>query len=910
MTLSTGTKLSHYEITSQIGKGGMGEVYQATDTKLGRPVAIKVLPEEFAKDTDRVARFQREAKLLASLNHPNIAAIYGLEESDGTNFLVMELVEGQTLDDRIKSGSIPVEEALKLALQIAEALEAAHEKGVIHRDLKPTNIKVTPDGKVKVLDFGLAKAFAGEQADLNLSNSPTLSVAATQQGVILGTAAYMSPEQARGKEVDKRADIWAFGVVLFEMLTGKQVFTGDTVSDTLASVLAREPEWQSLPQNLHPRIRLLLERSLKKELKDRYSGISDARVDIQEVLADPNGVFKQTPALAEGRSKWQLVFPWVAAAVIVAAIIIVVAVWKLKPTEPRQVVMTTIPIEPGHWLAGMQTEMQRPSRTAMAISSDGKFLVYSAIEENPGPQSKPQLYLRKMDQPEAKPIPGTEGGINPFLSPDNKRIGFWADNKLKTIPVEGGIANPLSEVRLLYGADWGRDNSILFSSGWSSGLLRISAKSGKTETLTEPDPEREEFGHFLPSWIDDGKAVLFTVLRYTKDVRPSVALLRMDTREWQILLQDAADARYLPTGHLVFLRHGTLMAVRFDLAKLETVGQPIPIVGNVMQELSGDIGLHTCAGQFDLSETGSLIYVAGGISPEPKNSLVWMDQRGMEQPVTPRQHPFGLPRLSPDGQRIAYIAGLEGHVCVYDLNRGTNIQVTREGQAIYPIWAPDSDRILFAWQKSVALNLFWQPFDGSMPMERLLASEYAQLPGSWSADGKTVAFVEYSQPYHSGIAILDVSSGQVTSILKDPSINFTHPEFSPDGHWIAYSSNESNRSEVYVRPFPGPGKIHQISSYGGTSPLWAKDGRQLFYRRLGAVWVVDVRTDGGLVISRPRKLFEAPGYQASSPIRAYDLSHEGRFLMVKLEQRNPTPVTEMNLIQNWFEELKEKLPVD
>ncbi|MEJ2246239.1 MAG: serine/threonine-protein kinase, partial [Acidobacteriota bacterium] len=329
MTLSTGTKLSHYEITAQIGKGGMGEVYQATDTKLGRDVAIKVLPEEFAKDADRVARFQREAKLLASLNHPNIAAIYGLEESDGTNFLVMELVEGNTLDYRIKSGAIPVEEALKLALQIAEALEAAHEKGVIHRDLKPANIKVTPDGKVKVLDFGLAKAFAGEQADLNLSNSPTLSVAATQQGVILGTAAYMSPEQARGKSVDKRADIWSFGVVLFEMLTGRQIFTGETVSDTLASVLAREPKWQSLPPNLHPRVRLLLERCLEKDPKNRYSGMSDARVDIQKVLVDPQGISTQSFSGAESRSGYKILLPWITA--LLGIIIVGTVVWNLRP---------------------------------------------------------------------------------------------------------------------------------------------------------------------------------------------------------------------------------------------------------------------------------------------------------------------------------------------------------------------------------------------------------------------------------------------------------------------------------------------------------------------------------------------------------------------------------------------------
>ena len=396
MTLSTGTRLSHYEITSQIGKGGMGEVYQATDTKLGRDVAIKVLPQEFAKDTERVARFQREAKLLASLNHPNIAAIYGLEEAEGTHFLVLELIEGNTLADRIKAGAIPVEEALKLALQISEALEAAHEKGVIHRDLKPANIKVTPDGKVKVLDFGLAKAYAGDTENMNLSNSPTLSDAATQQGVILGTAAYMSPEQARGTPVDKRADIWAFGVVLFEMLTGRQIFSENTVSDTLASVLKSEPEWESLPQNLHPRIRLLLERCMEKEAKNRYHDIADARVDIQKVLADPSGVFSQPSLLVKPRKQLQLSIPRITAIVILCLIIAGVAGWLLKPApspEPKSFVRFAYELPEDQQLS------QFVGIIPLAVSPDGSQFVYSTTEG---------LYIRYMSELNARLIPGTD----------------------------------------------------------------------------------------------------------------------------------------------------------------------------------------------------------------------------------------------------------------------------------------------------------------------------------------------------------------------------------------------------------------------------------------------------------------------------------------------------------------------
>jgi serine/threonine protein kinase len=436
-----GKSLIHYEIIAEIGKGGMGEVYQAKDTKLGRDVAIKVLPEEFALDKDRVSRFQREAKLLASLNHPNIAAIHGLEESEGIHFLVMELIEGETLKDRIKSGPIPVEEALKLALQMAEALEAAHEKGVIHRDLKPANIKVTPEGKVKILDFGLAKAYAGDQGNINLADSPTISAAATQQGVILGTAAYMSPEQAKGKSVDKRADIWAFGIVLFEMLTGKQLFTGETASETLASVMKSEPEWDNLPPNLHSRIRFLLERCLEKDPKNRYSGISDARVDIQQALTDPSGLFVQPSAITRPRKRMQLGLPLVTTIAVVCIIIAALAVWLLKPSEPRQVIRLDHDLPLGQ-------QLNRPNNVpALAVSPDGKQFVYSTPEG---------LYLRSVNELNAKLIAGTEEyPLMPFFSSDGKWIGYWtATGQMKKISVNGGAPVVLCETGAFAAASW------------------------------------------------------------------------------------------------------------------------------------------------------------------------------------------------------------------------------------------------------------------------------------------------------------------------------------------------------------------------------------------------------------------------------------------------------------------------
>ena len=899
----------HYEVLGKLGQGGMGEVYRALDRNLGRHVAIKVLPEEFAADPERLARFEREAKLLATLNHPNIGAVYGFEEDQRLRFLVLELVEGETLQTRLDRGALPMDEALETCRQMAEGLEAAHERGVVHRDLKPGNIMITPEGKVKILDFGLAKAYGGETTGVDIEKSPSITAQMTEPGVILGTAAYMSPEQARGRSVGKRADIWAFGCVLYECLTGTRAFHGETVSDTLAHILKGEPDWSRLPTETPTLIKILLRRCLEKDPRRRLHDIADARLEIEA----PEAYLSEAVAVSRRPS-----LLWMAGAgvVIFLAGILVdrLLTRRSQPVPSPSVVTSTIKVEPGHWLDGMREamEMERPSRTAMAISSDGRFVVYSAIEENPGPQAKPQLYLRRMDQSEAKPITGTEGGINPFLSPDNRWVGFWAwpDGKLKKVRVEGGVPGTLCDLSAwFFGANWGPDNSIVFTDGRSTGLSRVSAEGGKPETLTKPDPKREEQDHRLPSWLPNGKAVLFTITRHGFDRQPWLALLRLDTREWHVLLQDAADARYVPTGHLIFLRQGTLMAVRFDLARLEVIGQPVALVENVMQGFHRSAYRNTGAGQFGTSDTGSLIYAAGGIVPDQKASLVWVDQRGIQQPVTALQFPFSAPRLSPDGQRIAYVtAARERPVYVYDLARGTNSQLTGEGTAIRPIWAPDGKRLLFGWKKSLTSSLFWQPYDGSSPMERLTPSEYEQWPGSWSSNGKTVAFVEGHQDTGNDIMLLDTRSGHVMPFLNS-EFDEAYPEFSPDGRWIAYTSDESKRSEVYVRAFPGPGMKQQVSSEGGDEPLWARNGKQLFYRREDQVWVVDVRTDGGFAATKPRLLFEKPGYGYGYPIRAYDLSLDSqRFLIVKEEQRKPSPATEMILVQNWFEEIKRLVP--
>ncbi len=658
------------------------------------------------------------------------------------------------------------------------------------------------------------------------------------------------------------------------------------------------------------RVKDLVRRWLRKDPRRSLHEIGDGRLGIEAPASFP-------PETARAPRRPSLLWLAAGAAAILFAGMIIRRVFIGHPqTVPSpSVVSATIKVEPGLWLDSGISYMYRPSRTAMAISGDGGFIVYSAIEENPGPQAKPQLFLRRINQLEAKPITGTEGGINPFLSPDDRWVGFWADGRLKKVRVEGGVPITLCELShylygtWFFGAHWGRDNRIVFADRYDAGLTTVSAEGGKPEILTRPDPKREEYSHRLPSWLPDGKAVLFTVMRHAWDSHPWIAVLRLDTHEWNDLVADAADARYVSTGHLVFLRQGTLMAVRFDLASLKVSGQPVPLVENVMQGFNISAYDNTGAGQVSISDTGSLVYATGGLVPDTKNSLVWVDQKGIEQPVTALQLPLGFPRLSPDGQRIAYgTGGREHQAWVYDLGRGTNSPLTVEGMAVDTIWTPDGKRVVFAWQKSLVLNLFWQPFDGSAPMERLTTSESNQWPGSWSSDGKSVAIMEFHQDTGWDVTVLDARSGRLTPFLNS-SFNEVFPEFSPDGRWIAYISDESKRPEVFIRAFPGPGIKQQVSSEGGLQPLWAKNGKQLFYRWMGQVWVVDVRTDNGFVTTKPRLLFEKSGYHMGMPMRSYDLSLDGqRFLMVKDEQQKPTPVTEMVLVQNWIEELKRLVP--
>ncbi len=913
---SPGTSLAgRYEIIKELGRGGMGEVYLAEDTNLKRQVAIKVLPQPFALDQERLARFEREARVLASLNHPNIATIYGLERSDGRQLLVMELVEGETLAELLKKGPLPVEEALDVCRQIAEGLESAHDNGIIHRDLKPANIKITPDRKIKILDFGLAKAYQEEPGAIDLSKSPTLTDQMTQPGAILGTAAYMSPEQARSRPVDRRADIWAFGCVLYECLTGEMAIQGETFSDTLAHILKGDLDWSKLPSTTPSTIKILLRRCLQKDSHKRLHDIADVRIELDEAITLPA---EEVPVARRLSFGWIIT---VGASMLLVGVLIGFILWKSSRSTPTpSPVASVIKVEPEHSLHGdRQKELfDLPTQTTMTISKDGSFMVYDAIKDD-DPKALPQLFLRRIDKLNVEPIPGTELGVSPFLSPDERWIGFLAHDlklgkaRLKKVPIEGGVPQDLCAVPG-FGACWTDNDMIILSFRPSSGLFSISAAGGTPEVLTEPNREIGEYSHRLPFPLPHGKGVLFTIMRSQYDIEPQVAILENASRNWRVLLEDAAHAKYVPTGHIVFLRKGNLMAVAFDLDTLKVIGQPVRIVPDVMHMLNANNHYYnTGTGQYSISDSGSLVYATGGIIPDPQNQLVWVDKNGVEEPIGSFKGPIITPRLSPDGRKIVYsTAGTKRDIWIYDIERDSPSRLVADGNSRRPLWTPDGKRILFTWESLIPPPyIYLQPADGSAEREQLITYHSKLWPGSVSPDGELLAFTGIKDRDWD-ILIYSFRDKNITPFLETDYFE-GFPEFSPDGRWLAYVSEKSGEYEVYVRSSAGTGGVWKISHQGGTAPIWARNGKQIFYRNddKAQVWVVDIQTESDFYAGPPRLLFEKPGYHSSNPIREYDLSLDGkRFLMVKNEVRESRPVTEMILIQNWFEELKRRVPTE
>ena len=835
MALAPGTCLGPYEVIAQIGAGGMGEVYKARDTKLNRDVAVKVLPDAFALDGDRIARFRREAQVLASLNHPNIAAIHGFEDSGSTHALVLELVEGPTLADRMAKGPIPLDEALPIAKQIAEVLEAAHEQGIIHRDLKPANIKLRNDGTVKVLDFGLAKAMEPASAiSPALSVSPTITTPAQMTGVgmILGTAAYMSPEQARGRPADKRSDIWAFGCVLFEMLTGKRAFDGEDVSDTLAFVLTKSPAWDALPPTTPASIRRLLRRCLEKDRKRRLADVSDARLEIDETLA-PQAIDSSASSVTVGgfsRTGRHAALPWALAAALSIGLTIALVIWApwRKPAVPSPVRLSA-EIGVDATLGGTGA----PGAN-LALSPDGNLLVFAA-QRTTGPS---QLYVRRVDQLRAIELSGTDDGRNPFFSPDGQWIGFFAGGKLKKMSITGGAAVTLCDAANNRGAAWGEDGTIVFQAEArpDTSLLRVSEGAGKPEPFLKLADG--EVSQRWPQLLPGGKAVLFTTGTPGRFDDGNIVVQALPDGPRKVVQRGGYYGRVVPSRHLLYMHGGTLFAAPFDLDRLEITGRPVPVLDEGITTSSG-----TGAANFAVSETGTLVYLAG---QEVGNQIpmVWLDHTGKTVPLRATPADWSNPSFSPDdGTLLAMdIVGAAGgvpSVWVYDWVRDTLTGLTFGPTAdVRPVWTPDGRRMVFASMRgSVGVtNLYWQRADGTGDAQRLTESTFNQGPSSWHPKGRVLAFTETNPKTGSDIKILTVDGdeasgwkpGTPTVFLNGPS-DESDPQFSPDGRWIAYTSNESGQNEVYVRPYSSSGGRSQISTGGGRNPIWSRTHSEVFY---------------------------------------------------------------------------------
>jgi serine/threonine-protein kinase len=895
----------------------MGEVYRARDTTLKRQVAIKILPLSLSSDPDRLARFQREAELLASMNHPNIATIYGVEAADGGKALVMELVEGQDLAQRLVGGAMPLDDVLSVARQIAEALEAAHEQGIVHRDLKPANIRVRADGVVKVLDFGLAKAVEISALESqNIADAPTLAGPPTRAGVVLGTAPYMSPEQARGKRVDRRADIWAFGTVVYEMLTGQRAFDGDNTSDVMAAVLRQEIDWTAVPAGTPPRLVALLRECLVRDPKQRLRDIGDARIVLDKILIGQGDDSVTSPQLtttssaAVGtRSMWRRAMPLALVATALAG----TAAWWLTTQRQAATAPATrllMDLRPADHLAGSTSV--RPSRTALAISPDGDWVAFSAVRDN-----RTQLFMRELTESSARPVPGTEGGIAPFSSPDGAWIGFWADNKIKKISVAGGPVVTVVELPppgLAYGATWTDSGSIVLGSG--SGLVRVPSAGGPVTPVTAPDGSKNE-RHLLPHALPGGEAVLFTAVVGDAWDAARVVLLMLDSGEQRVLIDGGADARYVSSGHLAYMKSGTLMVVPFDRRSLRVTGEPVAWIEGVMQAVNApNTDDETGAGQFVVSDAGILLYVTGGTHPLRESSLTWSDRAGMTQPVasaTPRSYLY--PRLSPDGQKIAVsVGGNALDVWVYDVVRNTPTRLTFGGRNEFPIWSPDGRRIVYASDAAGVSNLYAINSDGSGKPERLTSSPDGQAPSSWNPVTDSIAYTEDEDREYRQIWVLPMQGERTPKLFLESRYFLGYPEFSPDGRWLAYVSSESADAEVYVQPYPGPGEKHRVSESGGYEPIWSASGLELLFRTRKSdrtsLLASAITSSMTFRAGRPRLLFDtkAGEYRQNIPVRGWDMTADGkRLLLNRFVESADKPVSEFNVVLNWTGELKARL---
>jgi Tol biopolymer transport system component/predicted Ser/Thr protein kinase len=892
VAILTGKRLGPYEILSSIGAGGMGEVYRAKDTRLDRIVAIKVLPSHLADRAELRERFEREGKAISSLNHPHICTLYDVGHQDGIDFLVMEYVEGETLATLLAKGPLPLEQVLQSAIEIADALDKAHRKGVTHRDLKPGNIMLTKSGAM-LLDFGLAKLREDAAPVTPLSQLPTGKNPITAQGAILGTLQYMAPEQLEGKEADARTDIFSFGVVVYEMATGKQAFEGKSQASVISAIMSSDPpSMSSLQPVTPPAIDRVVKKCLAKEPEKRWQAASDVCDELKWIAEGGSQVTLAPTVPAKGiRAPGRGALILSLGTLLFGAAIASLATWNLKPSPSQPVARTMIALPAGQQLAGLE------NGPAVTLSPDGTHLAYVARQG--GVQ---QLYIRAMDTLEARPIAGTEGAINPFFSPNGQWLGFFAGGKLKKVSVSGGAALTLSDATTPRGADWRSQGMIAFVPTAVSVLQQVPDAGGAQHSMTRF--EKRDVSHRWPEFLPGGKGVLFDAgLGPFNFTNAEVAVQSVGTSERRNLIQGGMNPRYAPSGHLLYAQGGSLMAVPFDSKRLEVTGAAVPVVEGVLQSpLSGHA-------QYSFSATGSLVYVPGGIQAA-QSRLVWVSRNGAEQPLVAPPRAYQNPRLSPDGRRIATaIQDQEAQVWLYDLARETLTRLTFEGNTnTAPVWTPDGKRIAFQSNKEGQLNIFWQLADGSGGLERLTTSEYLNTPMSWSADGQLLAFMEINPTTERDIWVLRLGDRKAQAFLRT-AFSESVPKFSPDGRWLAYISNESGRYEIYVQPYPGPGRKWQISTQGGTEPVWNPNGRELFYRSGNKMIAVDIATRPGFAAGKPKLLFEGPYEPTMFTNTNYDVAPDGqRFLMLKSTEQAQAVPTQINVVLNWFEELKRRVP--
>jgi len=865
----------------------MGEVYRALDSRLKREVAIKVLPAALAQDADRLARFRREAELLASLNHSNIASIYGLEESEGIVAIVLELVDGDVL-----GGPLPIADALPIARQIAEALEAAHDKGIVHRDLKPANIKVTPSGTVKVLDFGLAKALesgGGAAATMMLASSEesatslqTISKpAATEIGVILGTVAYMSPEQARGKPVDRRTDIWAFGCVLYEMLAGVRVFAGDGPADTIAHVVASDPDWTALPSNTPASIVSLLERCLEKDPKRRLHDIADARIEIEDAIARPNKAVAARRAVRWDRFVWGAV--WGAAAGLVVAAAVAAYAWAARPA-PAPAAIVRFDVDAGS-----------PSPSSLAVSPDGRQIAAN---------SRAGLWIRALDRVDGRIVSGTAGAAYPFWSPDSRFVAFFADGKLKKTDAVGGSVQTLGDAPNGRGGTWNRDDVIVFAPRTDGALFRISASGGVAAPLTSLDRARDEVAHLYPWFLPDGQHFLY-LAKNTNPANTALMVGSLGARDTRRVQTTDRKAAFVPPDHLLFMRDNTLMTSTFDPVRFEVRGDPKPVA-----EQLENLPL-TLAAAFSASDNGVLAFQGRS----QQRALTWLDRAGRALSTVGPVAAYMNVALSPDQQRLAMDREDSGggDVFLVDLARGTSSRFTfdpaRDG---WPLWSRDGTRVVFSSARDGGIwNLYQRPANGSSPEEALLRSSGDKLSCCWSRDDRHLVYQQRDPKTQWDLWMLPLDGDRKPIPLLTTPFNEYQADLSSDGNWLAYVSDETGEPEVYVQPFPPNGSKWQISTAGGTQPKWRRDARELFFLDSGAALmsaaVTASRDAHGETFKAdvPVKLFQANVF-LGWPKNSYEPSVDGQRFLVNLLQNGSSPP--LTVVVNWNQELQQRVP--